>query len=76
MIPKSKVGVKKTTHKCVCAECHEPIIQGSVRLGTFFGRYYHPQCFVNLVESIPDIETLWKNAVTKNVLGRITGGKR
>jgi hypothetical protein len=68
----TKISVKATNHKCLCVECCKPIVKGEVRIQLLI-RYYHAQCFVDIVESIPDIETLWKNSATKNVLARLKG---
>jgi hypothetical protein len=70
----NRVEVKATGHPCKCLECGKPILKGEVRVN-FLVRWFHAQCFVNIVESIPEIETLWKNAAMKNVLARIRGDK-
>jgi hypothetical protein len=44
--------------------------EARVRIET---HWFHAQCFVDIVESIPEIETLWKNAIMKNVTARLKG---
>jgi hypothetical protein len=66
----NNVETKKTRHKCLCGECRKRIEKGDVRVYLPF-KWYHAQCFVDIVESIPDIEELWKNSILKSVTERL-----
>jgi len=71
-----KVDTKDTNRKCRCVICRLPIIKGDIRIFFDSRGWFHAQCFVDLVESIPDVDKLWANAVTKNVLLRLKGGNK
>jgi hypothetical protein len=66
----NRVETKGTNHKCKCQECGLPIVKGEVRVKINL-YWYHARCFVDIVESIPDIETLWKNSLMKSVTERL-----
>ena len=70
----NRVETKATNHPCKCGECGKRIVKGELRV--FLDRHwFHAQCFVDIVESITDIEKLWQNSAKKNVLARLRGDK-
>ena len=71
MLPTPVIEVKETRHKCVCVQCHLAILKGDLRLKFYSVGFFHAQCFVALVESIPDVERLWIKAAVKSVKERI-----
>ena len=68
----NRVEIKKTGHPCNCHDCRKRILKGEVRV-RIETHWFHAQCFVDIVESIPEIETLWKNSIMKNVTARLKG---
>ena len=70
----NRVSVKATSHPCKCRECDRRILKGDLRV-SFELHWFHAQCFVYIVESIPELETLWRNSAKKNVLSRLRGDK-
>jgi hypothetical protein len=68
--PNLKIEIKESNRTSTCRLCFENIAKGEYRI-KYHISYYHAQCWVDWLASLPNFRDMWEHGINKAVMDRI-----